>query len=343
VVDGAGDLFVTDYFSNKVLEVPAGGGTPTILLSYPAVYEPNAVAVDGTGNVFVASAQEPSGVLEVNRGQPPSLSFASTQLGKTSSDSPKSVTVQNIGNPPLDAVSPGLVVSGPNFVQVVGTGTPADCGTGFSASPLAPGGICNLSINFEPQTGGMLTSTAVFTDNALNTSPSATQSISLQGTGAGNGTPPQITSANSATFIVGTSNLFTVTTTGTPTPSLSENGTLPFGVSFLDDGDGTGTLCGTPTVSGIFNISFTAHNAVVPDAIQSFTLTVDQAPAITSGNNTAFILGTGGTFSVTASGFPTPTVTESGALPNGVTFTGGSGSGMLSGTPTQSGMFNITL
>ena len=99
-------------------------------------------------------------------------------MGSTSS--PQSVTAQNIGNQLLNAVTPGLVVTGPNFVQVAGSGTPADCTSTFA---LTPGAACNLSLSFKPQSAGLLASTAVFTDNALNASPSASQSIPLQGTG----------------------------------------------------------------------------------------------------------------------------------------------------------------
>jgi hypothetical protein len=67
-------------------------------------------------------------------------------------------------------------------VLVAGSGTPEDCGTGFSAAPLAAGASCNLNISFEPQAVGVLNSTAVFTDNALNVS-SSSQTIPLQGTG----------------------------------------------------------------------------------------------------------------------------------------------------------------
>ena len=48
-------------------------------------------------------------------------------------------------------------------------------------------------------------------------------------------------------------------------------------------------------------------------------------------------MGTAGTFTPTATGTPAPTITETGPLPAGVTFTGGS----LTGTPT-SGVFPIT-
>lgn len=65
------------------------------------------------------------------------------------------------------------------------------------------------------------------------------------------------------------------------------------------------------------------------------------APTITSANNTTFTQGTAGSFQVTASGSPAPTFSvTSGALPSGVTL---SSSGLLSGTPTQSGTFTFTV
>ena len=75
-----------------------------------------------------------------------------------------------------------------------------------------------------------------------------------------------------------------MTTTGFPTAALTETGALPTGVTFVDNGDGTATLAGTPAAGtgGTYALTITAANGVLPDATQSFTLTVDQAPAITS-------------------------------------------------------------
>jgi PKD repeat protein len=93
-------------------------------------------------------------------------------------------------------------------------------------------------------------------------------------------TAPAITSANSTTFTVGTAGSFTVTATGTPTPSVSESGALPSGVTFVNNGNGTATLSGTPAsgTAGIYAITITASNGVTPAATQSFTLTVSAAP-----------------------------------------------------------------
>src|SRR6202043_1913103 len=96
--------------------------------------------------------------------------------------------------------------------------------------------------------------------------------------------------------------------------------TLPGGVTF---NSGTGVLSGTPNAGtgGTYTLTFTA-TSTAGTANQTFTLTVNQAPAITSANNATFLVGTAGTFTVTATGFPAPTITETGALPAGVTFNG---------------------
>jgi hypothetical protein len=63
-----------------------------------------------------------------------------------------------------------------------------------------------------------------------------------------------------------------------------------------------------------------------------------QAPSISSTNHATFTQGTTGSFTVAATGIPAPTISESGSLPSGVTFSGG----LLSGTPPGSGTFQIT-
>ena len=51
---------------------------------------------------------------------------------------------------------------------------------------------------------------------------------------------PTITSANATTFTVGSAGSFTVMTTGFPAPTVSVTaGTLPAGVTFVDNGNGT--------------------------------------------------------------------------------------------------------
>src|SRR5207248_2608956 len=135
-----------------------------------------------------------------------------------------------------------------------------------------------------------------------------------------------------------------------PTPTLSETGTLPSGVTFVDNHNGTGTLSGTPAsgTAGTYSITFTASNNVGTPATQAFTVTVNNpsaASAITSASSTTFTVGATGTFSVTTTGTPTPTLTETGTLPSGVTFVDNhNGTGTLSGIPASgtAGTYSIT-
>jgi hypothetical protein len=145
---------------------------------------------------------------------------------------------------------------------------------------------------------------------------------------------PAITSGSATTFTEGKEGNFPVTASGLPTPTLTEEGALPKGVKF---DSATGVLSGTPTQEGTFQITFTASNSV-GFSTQSFTLTVDAPPVITSAAEATFDDHVAGTFTVSATGTPTPTIVEWGNLPEGVHYAGG----VLSGTPTQTGTFQIT-
>ena len=191
-------------------------------------------------------------------------------------------------------------------------------------------GTATLSGTPAAGTGGAYPITITATNGV---SPDATQAFTLTVDQA-----PTITSSPSTTFTVGSAGTFSVTSVGNPAASLSENGALPAGVTFTDNGDGTATLSGTPAAGtgGAYPITITATNGVSPDATQAFTLTVDQAPTITSGTSTTFTVGSAGTFSVTTHAFPAPAISETGNLPSGVTFhDNGDGTASLSGTPTH--------
>ena len=162
------------------------------------------------------------------------------------------------------------------------------------------------------------------------------------------GTAPAFTSSGAASTQVGSSLDVTVATSGTPTAALTESGALPNGVTFVDNGDGTATLAGTPATGsgGTYPLTLTADNQVGSGVTQTFTLTVDQVPAFTSSSSASLTFGRPGSFTVTTSGYPTAALTESGALPNGVTFVDdGDGTATLAGTPAagSGGTYPLTL
>jgi hypothetical protein len=157
------------------------------------------------------------------------------------------------------------------------------------------------------------------------------------------GQAPAITSANKTTFQTGAAGSFPVTASGIPAVmSFTETGKLPSGVTLNPT---SGALSGTPAAGtgGVYPITITASNGVLPNAMQSFTLSVDQAPAITSPNYATFTKGVTGSFTVTTTGYPVAALSYSpvvGSLPAGVTFhDNGNGTATISGKPAVSGVF----
>ncbi len=232
--------------------------------------------------------------------------------------------------------------------------------------------------------------------------------------------PAAFTSTASTTFVEGAAGSFTPTTSGSPTPVVTESGALPPGVTSAG-----GVLSGTPTATGTFAVTLTATNGIEAPATQHFLLhVVPPAPAVsgiaptsgplaggtsvvisgvdldsatavdfgptpatitadtptsitatappgtagpvdvtvttaggtsstspadqftygttshfTSASSVTLVENVAGSFTPAVTGSPAPTVTEAGTLPAGVTFSGG----VLSGTPTVTGSFPITL
>ncbi len=97
--------------------------------------------------------------------------------------------------------------------------------------------------------------------------------------------PPAVTGPTGATFVVGRHGSVTIGGAGFPAPVLSVSGSLPAGVSFTGDGNGTATLSGTPTVAsgGTHVLTIRAANGVTPSASRGFTLDVQAPPGVSLG------------------------------------------------------------
>lgn len=217
---------------------------------------------------------------------------------------------------------------------VMATGFPA---TTFSEMGALPAGITFSSTGILSGTPspGTVGSYPIIIAATNGLPPDATQTFTLTVNQA-----PVITSKDHATFAAGTPGSFTATATGVPTVAFSEKGNLPAGVNLTS----AGLLSGTPAAGsgGIYHITITATNGVTPEDTQAFTLTVNEAPAITSAAYATFLVGSQGSFTMTATGFPAATFSETGDLPSGVAF---SVSGVLSGTPVKGsgGLYHITI
>jgi hypothetical protein len=150
------------------------------------------------------------------------------------------------------------------------------------------------------------------------------------------GVDPSISGTPSA-GTVGDSYSYTFDLAGDPAPDLSvTSGQLPPGL----DLSANGTLSGTPTEAGTYEVTVTAQNDVGIEpfssgtAEDSFEMTVDEAPSITSSATATFTVGNAGAFTVDSSGFPAPSLSEAGALPAGLDFdVQPGGVATISGTP----------
>jgi CSLREA domain-containing protein len=139
------------------------------------------------------------------------------------------------------------------------------------------GGVAAISgLTFSTaETGDSLTASLTATPAAI--SPAATITGTSGNFNVYTPVAPTITSASTVYFPSGEYASFTVTTTGTPTPALSQSGAYSFavfGLTFVDNGNGTATISGVSTeVPGqSYPITITASNGVNPNATQTFML-----------------------------------------------------------------------
>src|ERR1019366_397764 len=155
--------------------------------------------------------------------------------------------------------------------------------------------------------------------SATNTTGS-TATLALTVTVATSGSPT-ITSGTTGFFTLNKAGAFAVTTTGAPIASITEVGALPAGLTMVDEGNGNALISGTPTATGTATLAVTATNGQTPNAVQTVSIIVGSAPAVTGGGSTNFVAGAPGNFTVTTSGYPAPSLGETGPLPAGVTWT----------------------
>ena len=190
-VDDVGNLYISDTGNQRVLKETVSSGptyTQSVVLS-SGLGSPQGLAVDASGNLYIADATNKV-IVKLTMATPPSLTFASTAVGSTSSDSPQTVTLENIGTAALSFPIPGTgnnpAISANFSLNSSGsTACPLLSSSSSTAGTLAANATCTLPISFTPTANGSISGSLILTDNNLNTS-GATQTISLSGNGASN-------------------------------------------------------------------------------------------------------------------------------------------------------------
>ncbi len=204
--DQGGDVFFIDGATfNSVDEILASGGYQTVD-SIPSAFSGSSIDPDASGNLylFVGNSIDK---LEFNDAYV--NFFAATLEGTTdTTDAPHWVTVQNIGNAPLNLTA----ITPPNANFIIDNSTT----TCSISTPIAAGGSCVVGMDFVPGAVGALTGTLTLTDNSLNVS-AATQAVYLSGTGTG--VPTVTVTPSPASISTAQALTVTVTVSGTPTPT----------------------------------------------------------------------------------------------------------------------------
>jgi hypothetical protein len=185
MLDGNGNIYIGDTGNNAVKQMPSGCGSVSCVVTLGIGFSfPQGVSVDGSGNVYIADSGNAT-VVKLDFADAPSLSFASTAVGSTSTDSPQTVTVTNIGNGELIFPVPATGLN-PSIAAGFTVGSGSTCPQLTSTSSLATlaaGATCTNLISFSPVAIGSISGLLAMTDNHLNAPAPAyvTQSIALSG------------------------------------------------------------------------------------------------------------------------------------------------------------------
>jgi sugar lactone lactonase YvrE len=369
-VDGTGNLYVADPNNNAIekvtpsgtLSVFAGRGStnPTgcttlspCVASQVQLFEPDGVAADGAGNVYIADFADhlvekvtPAGSLSV---------FAGT--GTSGAPTPGPATSSKIGAPNgvgADAAGDVFIADSGEFVEKV---TPSGtlsifAGTGSTGAPT-PGPATASKLNVPNAVALDASGNAYIADVANNevekVTPSGTLSV-FAGTGTGGApTPGPATGSKlsnpEGVVVDGSGNVYIADASNQVVEKVTPSGTLSV---VAGTGVAGASTAGPATSSKLRDpgsvATDTAGNLYIADSDNSVVAEVGapaQKPAFTAASPPPTTPGVPYSYRFVASGNPPPTfAVTSGSPPAGLTLD--PTTGVLAGTPTGPGTFAVT-
>ncbi|MET0015947.1 Ig-like domain repeat protein, partial [Oscillibacter sp.] len=251
--DATGTVTFTDYAGNLIGSAPLSGGKAQCTLNsgtFPTG-STNTIYVVYYGDSTYEGATESYTVTIT--------SLYSAGFSVSSTTNPFVVRADNFPSDATGSVS--FKLKSGNYSQTA-TGVQISNGSAVFA----------VTRNFNGMSDGTCIITATYSPDTTAKSKYASTSQTANMTIVK--AAPQFTSADNADFTVGSPGTFTVSTANYPLAALTETGTLPTGVTFTDNKNGTATIAGIPTTKGSSTFTITAANGTSPDATQQFTLTV---------------------------------------------------------------------
>ena len=318
---------------------PASGGT-----------SPYSYAIS-SGSLPAGITLSTAGALSGTANAPGTFNFSVVATDSSTGSGPYSSAPQSYAlvvddiKPVANPVSVTVVYgSGANPVTLnITGGIPAS--VAVAAAPAHGTAVASgTSITYQPAAGYSGPDSFTYTPtNGAGTSTPAVVTVNV--------TDPTISIAASGplTGQVGTAYTQTFTWSGGTAPYNNYNvSSLPPGVSVTATGNDSVTISGTPTAAGTFNLTASARDSSTgngPFTVgQLFTLTIG-APTLSmtpAAGNLPMNYGAPNSINFAAAGGTAPYSFSlaAGSLPVGVTLTS---AGVLSGTPTVPGNYNITV
>jgi hypothetical protein len=259
-------------------------------------------------------------------------------------EGPRSNEVCGFSNAPPALVNPGAqnsTLGQADSLQLAGS-DPDNAPLTYTASGLPPGLTLMASTGYvsgTPTTAGTYTVTARASDGVLTASQTFTWTVSTPDT-----TPPVVAITGPTSTATYATTAATLALGGTASDA---NGVTQ--VTWVSNRGGSGTASGTASWSvspialqvGSNVLTVTARDAAGNTASDVLTVTVNAAPTLASVPNQSSVAGLATTLQLVGSDANGDALTYSASgLPTGLSVS--ASSGLISGTPGQTGTYNVT-
>ena len=157
---------------------------------------------------------------------------------------------------------------------------------------------------------------------AGNTDYNAVSSSATTITLVRTGQAPTISSKGGVEFTALALGSFTFELAGTPSPVVTTKGALPAGLKLTNNGNGTETISGFTALLalGKHRVTLVASNGIGSPAKRTLDIVVGFAPVVVTAPTATFTAGQQNSFAVDSFAYPADSISESGTLPNGVSF-----------------------
>jgi hypothetical protein len=344
--DAMGNIYVVDSANSRIVKITNAGlvSAFSIRLTNPSTLSSSifGVTVDPSGNLYIPDWTNNRLVFVNVSGA--ALTFANTNTGSTSSDSPKTATVTNLGNQPL------VFSTNPTYTADFSNSS-ADTNPCTSSTSLQLGAACDVAVKFTPQTVGSLSAGITVTDNHLNVAGS-TQQVSVSGTAISSGdttsttvtiSPSSLTNGQTATITATVADTTSGHTSTVPTGPVTFTDTVGSTITSLNGGSAVSLSAGIATLTGVrlsglgthtINASYGGVSSTYQASSNVATVPLSKASVTITGPATqpvTIAIGQAGSVTITVAGSNTTLAVPTGTLSYSIL--NSSGTSVGSGTP----------